>query len=150
MSESFAIVLHCFFNGLANVTREKWATERIYCGNGLSPLPHTSRHLEIQSLYCSEFLFYSNSSKCLNFSSCVIGDLEIEIRQWAFLVKINAVATKPWLCRLQKLSTLWIELSTSNIPFCAICSTLFWRYVEVQINDSMNNWMCVNCWQIRV
>jgi hypothetical protein len=92
MSESFAIVLHCFFNGLANVTREKWATERIYCGNGLSPLPHTP-HLEIQSLYCSKFLFYSNSSKCLNFSSRVIGDLEIELWQWAFLVKINAVAT---------------------------------------------------------
>jgi hypothetical protein len=29
-----------------------------------------------------------NSSKCLNFSSCVIGDLEIELRQRAFLVKI--------------------------------------------------------------
>jgi hypothetical protein len=58
-----------------------------YCGNGLSPLPHTP-HLEIQSLYYSEFLFYSNSSKCLNFSLGVIGDLEIEIQQWAFLVKI--------------------------------------------------------------
>jgi hypothetical protein len=33
-----------------------------YCGNGLSPLPHTP-HLEIQSLYYSEFLFYSNSQE---------------------------------------------------------------------------------------
>jgi hypothetical protein len=102
------------------LTREKWATERIYCGNGLSPLPHTSRHLDLKF---NLFIALNSSStltlsKCLNFSSCVIGDLEIEIRQWAFLVKINAVATKPWLCRLQKLSTLWIDHHKQHSILC--------------------------------
>ncbi len=77
------------------LTREKWATERIYCGNGLSPLNPTP----VVTLKFNLFIAPNSSStltlsKCLNFSSCVIGDLEIEIRQWAFLVKINAVATK--------------------------------------------------------
>ncbi len=40
MSESFAIVLHCFFNGLANVTRDKWALPREYIvGMGFPPDP---------------------------------------------------------------------------------------------------------------
>jgi hypothetical protein len=60
-------------------------------------------------------------SKCLNFSSCVIGDLEIEIRQWAFLVKINAVATKPWLCRLQKLRVPCAQATFHFVQFVQPC-----------------------------
>jgi hypothetical protein len=85
MSESFAIVLHCFLNGLANVTREKWATERKYCGNGLSP-PTPPLTIKFNLFIAPNSSSSSpNSSKCLNVSSCVIGDLEIELWQWAFL-----------------------------------------------------------------